>query len=361
VAHDFNNLLTAILGELYTANEMLPEDHPARKPHEGIGFAARRAAVLTAQLLTFSRHQVTQPRLLDLNAVLAALDRMLERVIGEDISLVTHFAPGLPPVRADEAQIGQVVLNLVVNARDAMPNGGTLTIETRIIDLDEDYARTHAGVLPGRYALLAVTDTGGGMSPEVAAHIFEPFFTTKDVGKGTGLGLATCFGIVTEAGGHLWFYTEPGHGTTFKVYLPIVAGTIVPDAAEQAPADPRGTETILLVEDEPAVRSVTTRLLRSLGYTVLEAHHGEAALALASSTAQPIHLVVTDMVMPHLGGRAMIDRMREHRPEVRVLFISGYAADAITRNGSLEPGMAFLQKPFTRPGLAKAVRDALER
>jgi two-component system cell cycle sensor histidine kinase/response regulator CckA len=360
IAHDFNNLLTAILGEVDVANGELPDGHPAREALEGVSFAVERAAALTAQLLIFSRHQVTQPRLLDLNAVLLTLDRMLRRVIGENVELVTRLAKDLPTVRADEAQIGQVVLNLAVNARDAMPNGGTLTIETQRVRLDEDYVRTHAGVIPGEYALIAITDTGSGMTPEVAAHIFEPFFTSKAVGKGTGLGLATCHGIVAEAGGHLWFYTEPGLGTTFKAYLPTIAGELAP-TREAAPAkELRGAETILLVEDEPSVRVVTSRMLRSLGYTILEAAHGEAGLALASTTQQPLHLVISDIVMPHMGGRELVARLREEQPGLRALFISGYAEDAITRNGPLEGDVVFLQKPFTRPALARAVREALE-
>jgi CheY-like chemotaxis protein len=274
--------------------------------------------------------------------------------------LVTRLAKDLPAVRADEAQIGQVVLNLAVNGRDAMPAGGTLTIETQRVRLDEEYARTHVGVIPGEYALITVADTGSGMTPEIAAHIFEPFFTSKGVGKGTGLGLATCHGIIAEAGGHLWFYTEPGLGTTFKAYLPTVTGKPAAGRAAVPTDESRGTETILLVEDDPAVRTVTARMLRSLGYTVLEAAHGEAALALANTLQQPLHLVITDIVMPHMGGRELIARLREEQSDLRVLFVSGYAEDSITQNGQLEADVAFLQKPFTRPALARVVREALE-
>jgi PAS domain S-box-containing protein len=359
VAHDFNNLLTAIVGSVDAAQEQLPKEHPAQQHLTEIDLVSRRAAGLTRQLLSFSRHQVVNVEVLDLNAVLQGLDSLLRRVIGEDVQLVTKTADRLPPVRADEGQLGQVLLNLVVNARDAMPTGGRLTIETQAVELDAEYARAHDGVVPGRYVLLAVTDTGTGIPAEVTAHLFEPFFTTKPVGRGTGLGLATCFGIVAAAGGHLWYYTEPGIGTTFKVYLPQVVDEAVAVAAPVAQADPGGTETVLVVEDEPAVRRVTLRMLQSMGYSVIEAHNGAAALQTISEASAPVDLVVTDMVMPEMSGAEMVSTLHLTQPNLRVLFLSGYAEEALSHNGRLEVGLHFLQKPFSRADLARAVRKAL--
>jgi PAS domain S-box-containing protein len=358
VAHDFNNLLTAILGGVDAARESMPEEHPARKYLEEVDLASMRAAGLTRQLLTFARHQVVQVQLLDLNAVIGTLDSLLRRVIGEDIHLVTKQAERLPPIRADEGQLGQVLLNLVVNARDAMPEGGRLTIETRAVELDTEYAKSHHEVIPGRYVLLAVTDTGSGITPEVAAHLFEPFFTTKPVGRGTGLGLATCFGIVAACGGHLWYYTELGRGTTFKVYLPQVVGEATSQSTPGA-ADPGGNESVLVVEDEPAVRRVTVRMLEGMGYRVHEAHNGVVALRMLSDATAPLDLVVTDMVMPEMGGAEMVVALRGKHPNARVLFLSGYAEEALAHNGTLDPGLRFLQKPFSRAELARAVREAL--
>jgi two-component system cell cycle sensor histidine kinase/response regulator CckA len=360
VAHDFNNLLTAIVGGVEAVQETLPAAHPGHLYLGEVSFASERAAALTRQLLTFSRHQVVQPVLLDLNLVLADTDRLLRRVIGEDIELLTNVTDGLPLVRVDQGQIGQVLLNLAVNARDAMPGGGRLTIETRPVELDAEYAKTHAGVVPGPYVLLAVTDTGTGIAPEVADHLFEPFFTTKEVGRGTGLGLATCFGIVTEAGGHIWYYTEPGAGTTFKVYLPQAQGTAREAPPVKPVSEPPGVETVLVVEDDEAVRVPTARMLRAMGYAVLEAHDGGMALDMVRDAKAPIDLIVTDMIMPQMGGVEMMARLHHLHPQLRVLYLSGYTQDALTANGTIIPEVHFLQKPFTRGELARAVRRALD-
>jgi two-component system cell cycle sensor histidine kinase/response regulator CckA len=360
VAHDFNNLLTAIVGGVEAVGETLPQEHPGHLYLGEVSFASERAAALTRQLLTFSRRQVVQPTLLDLNVVLMDLDRLLRRVIGTDIELVTNVSDGLPLVRADQGQIGQVLLNLAVNARDAMPAGGRLTIETLPVELDAEYAKTHPGVVPGHYVLLAVTDTGTGISPDVAEHLFEPFFTTKAMGRGTGLGLATCFGIVTEAGGHIWYYTEPGAGTTFKVYLPQARETSSEAVPPKPASEPRGTETILVVEDEEAVRIPAVRMLRAMGYTVHEASNGAVALAMVTVPGFAVDLVVTDLIMPQMGGIEMISRIHGLRPNLPVLFLSGYTEDALTANGAIVPDVHFLQKPFTRGELARAVRAALD-
>jgi CheY-like chemotaxis protein len=358
VAHDFNNLLTVIFAGLDEGQELLPPEHPGWQILEDIRIAARRAAGLTRQLLTFARHQVVQPKPLDLNAVLRDLDRVLHRVTGEDITLRIHPAETLPLVLADDGQLGQVVLNLVLNARDAMPAGGTLTIVTRAVELTGTDASAHPGVAPGSYVLLTVTDTGAGIRPEVAAHLFEPFFTTKSAGRGTGLGLATSLVIVREARGYLQFDTELDRGTSFKVYLPQLKRDL--PIAERPTAEPggRGAETILVVEDEPMVRTLTVRFLRSLGYTVLEAKNGRAALGLVEDLSVSIDLIVTAMVMPEMGGLEMVGRLHGTRPNVQVLFLSAYAAEI---TGGLDLNLSFLQKPFTRPELARAVRRVLTR
>jgi PAS domain S-box-containing protein len=360
VAHDFNNLLTAIVGGVEALQETLPAAHPGHLYLGEVSFASERAAALTRQLLTFSRHQVVQPTLLDLNLVLVDLDRLLRRVIGEDIELLTKVSDGLPLVRADQGQIGQVLLNLAVNARDAMPGGGKLTIETQAVELDAEYAKAHAGVVPGNYVLLAVTDTGSGIAPDVAEHLFEPFFTTKEVGRGTGLGLATCFGIVTGAGGHIWFYSELGAGTTFKVYLPQAKDTAREVSPARSTREPRGVETVLVVEDDEAVRVPTARMLRATGYTVLEAHNGGMALGMVQDSTVTIDLIVTDMIMPQMGGVEMVTRLHQLYPKLRVLFLSGYTQDALTANGTIVPEVHFLQKPFTRGELSRAVRQTLD-
>jgi PAS domain S-box-containing protein len=361
VAHDFNNLLTAILGSTELMLEALPADDPGREEANEIRKAAVRAADLTRQLLAFSRQQVLEARVLDLNALMANLEKMLGRLIGEDIRF--RFVPGSPlgSVRADPGQLEQVIVNLAVNARDAMPDGGTLTIETANVDVDEAYAREQATVEAGHYVLLAVTDTGFGMDRETQARLFEPFFTTKALGKGTGLGLATVYGIVKQSGGYIWVYSEPGHGTSFKVYLPRVDAPA--ESLEPAPASSGvlgGSETVLVAEDEEAVRHLARRVLESRGYTVLVAASGPEALRLAEGREGPIHLLVTDVVMPEMGGRELAQRLVAPRPAMRILFVSGYTDAAIMQQGVLTPGAAFLQKPFTPDSLARKVRDVLD-
>jgi PAS domain S-box-containing protein len=362
VAHDFNNILTAMIGYCQLALDDLATDHPARSNVEEIAAAAERAASLTRQLLAFSRKQTLLPTVLDLNAVVGDLDKMLRRLIGEDIGLVTKLVPGLGSVRADRSQLEQVILNLAVNARDAMPRGGQLIIETAHATLDDHRARFHEDIKPGDYVMLAVTDTGSGMSDEVKARLFEPFFTTKPQGQGTGLGLATCYGVIKQSGGHINVYSELGRGTTFKVYLPRVTGR-----AEAMPTVPTvttargGSETILLVEDDSAVRALSARLLRAKGYAVIEANNGQEALRVASEQPDKrIALLLTDVIMPEMGGRDLAERFHAVRPDTKVLFCSGYTHEAIDRNGELEPGVAFLQKPFTPLALASKIREVLE-
>jgi CheY-like chemotaxis protein len=325
--------------------------------------AADGAAALTRQLLAFSRQQVVEPRVVSLNAVVEGLQKMLRRVIDEDIELATSLAPDLGAVRADVGQLEQVLMNLAVNARDAMPTGGRLTIETANVEHDPDYARDHAAAAVRRFAMLAVTDTGCGMDEATKARIFEPFFTTKPPGKGTGLGLATVYGIVKQAGGFIWVYSEPGQGTSFKIYLPEVDATAEGEGGATAPAGtrvPGGTETVLLVEDAAAVRAVTKQVLERQGYTVLEAEDGEAALRLAHAHRGPIHLLLTDVVMPQLSGRELAERLAPLRPETRILYASGYTDDSVVRHGVLESGTAYLQKPFSPESLARKVREVLD-
>ena len=362
VAHDFNNLLTVILGSADLLLDTLGPDHPEREEAEEIRKAGLRAADLTRQLLAFSRQQVLAPQVLDLNEVVATMDKILRRVIGEDIDLRTVPSRDLRAVRADPGQFEQVVMNLAVNARDAMPSGGKLTIETANVELDEAYAREHAVELkPGHYVMLAVSDTGIGMDVATQARIFEPFFTTKAKGKGTGLGLATVYGIVKQSGGHIWVYSEPGHGTTFKIYLPRVE-----DAAAPAKATPasipslRGSETILLVEDQEEVRRLARRVLEARGYAVLVAASGAEALQVAAAHTGPIHLLATDVIMPGMSGREVGLRLAPARPETKVLYLSGYADESIVHHGVLEPGIAFLQKPFTAEALGRKVREVLD-
>ncbi len=362
VAHDFNNALTAIGGYADLLLQALPAGDARREDANEIRAAAARAAGLTRQLLAFSRRQVLQPRVLDLNAVVETLHRMLRRLIGEDVKLALSLATGSLAVRADPGQLEQVILNLAVNARDAMPRGGTLTLETAEMELDEAYRREHAGVTPGRYVMLAMTDTGTGMDAEVRAHLFEPFFTTKEQGKGTGLGLATVYGIVQQSGGHIWAYSEPGRGTTFKIYLPRTdeaIETAEPVAAPRPAAG--GVETVLLAEDDPAVREVTAAMLAQRGYRVLRAPDGQAALEMARAHPGPIPLLVTDIVMPGMTGPELADALRRERAGLRTLFISGYTDDAVVRQGVLEAGMPYLQKPFTLDDLIRRVRGLLDR
>ncbi|HEX5724364.1 MAG TPA: PAS domain S-box protein [Longimicrobiaceae bacterium] len=362
VAHDFNNLLTAVRGNAELLLMDLPPEHPSRADVEEIRRAADRAAGLTRQLLAFSRRQVLQPRVLDLNAVVTDMQKMLRRLIGEDVHLHTELETALARVRADPGQVEQVVLNLSLNARDAMPGGGTLTLRTGNATLGEEVARRFGYVIPGRYVLLSVRDTGHGMDAETAERAFEPFFTTKPSGRGTGLGLSTVYGIVKQSGGYIWIDSAPEVGTTVRIYLP-PAEVEEPAEAERVPTPappPGGAETLLLVEDEDTVRVLARRVLERSGYTVLEARDGAQALVVASLHRGPLHLLLTDVVMPNLGGRELARRIRAERPELPVLFISGYAEEAVKGHGVLEPGTAFLEKPFTAEVLAARVRQVLD-
>ncbi len=361
IAHDFNNLLTIILGFSEILEGRLTVEPQLQDYVKEIGNAAQRAAALTRQLLAFSRRQVLAPQVLDLNAVVANLEKMLCRLIGEDVELKTALAPDLGRVKADAGQIEQVIMNLAVNARDAMPEGGKLSIETADVELDNNYARTHSEIKPGPHVMLAVSDTGGGMDPETQTHIFEPFFTTKEQGKGTGLGLATVFGIVKQSGGTIFVYSEPGKGSTFKVYLPRVEDVLkAAGPARRAREELRGTETILLVEDEAAVRHLVRETLVARGYNVLEAHTPSHAAQMGEQHAQPIHLMLTDIVMPGMSGKQLADKVASLHPEMKVLFMSGYTDNAVVLHGVLEADTAFLQKPFTPEVLARKVREVLE-
>ena len=361
VAHDFNNLLTAILGSADLVLESLKPAAAEREEVEEIRKAALRAADLTRQLLAFSRQQVVAPTVLNPNTVVADMDKLLRRLLGEDVALRTVLAPDLATVKADPSQLEQVLLNLAVNARDAMPNGGKLTIETQNVELDQEYVRGHLAAQPGSYVMLAVSDTGVGMDAATQARIFEPFFTTKERGKGTGLGLATVYGIVKQSGGWIWVYSEPGQGTTFKVYLPRVTEPAAPAAPSPArPVSLRGSETILVVEDEEVIRNLVQKVLKANGYTVLVAGTGSDAERVAGAHAGPIHLLMTDVVLPGLNGREVARRLVAQRAGIRVLFLSGYTDDAIVHHGVLDPGVAFLQKPFSPAVLGRKVREVLD-
>jgi PAS domain S-box-containing protein len=363
VAHDFNNLLTVIIGYSELMLKHINPDDPHYANIEEICKAGNRAAALTRQLLAFSRKQVLEPKVFDLNSCVDNMDKMLRRLIGEDIELIIKPAPNIGRVKADPGQIEQVIMNLVVNARDAMPSGGKITVETANVVLDQEYASTRADVTPGDYVMIAVSDTGTGMTEEVKAHIFEPFFTTKELGKGTGLGLSTSFGIVKQHGGHIAVYSELGEGTTFKVYLPQVK-----EAAETLAARPegeiglpRGTETILIVEDEPGLRKFTAIVLRELGYNVLDAANGEDALRLAEEYAgQKIDLMFTDIIMPRIGAKELAEKLRKMHPETKLLFTSGYTETSVVGRGVMERGIVFLQKPFTAESLARKIREVLD-
>jgi two-component system cell cycle sensor histidine kinase/response regulator CckA len=358
VAHDFNNLLGVITGYGELLRIRL-DDPRLRKYVEDILKASERAAGLTKQLLAFSRKQVLEPRILDVNRAIEHMEGMLRRLIGEDIQLVTVLKD-VPRIKADQGQVEQVLMNLAVNARDAMPRGGKLTIEAAVVDPDDAFRREHPDVPAGRPAVISVTDTGVGMDAEVRKHIFEPFFTTKELGRGTGLGLATVYGIVKQSGGHVEVDTAPGAGTTFRIFLPSVevAPAIVPAAPEEVVG---GSETLLLVEDEAALRSLGQEILRDQGYKVLAAGSGGEALELARNHTAPIHLLVTDVVMPGMDGRELADRLAPLHPETRCLFMSGYTDDAIVRRGVREEGMPFLQKPFSIDALALKVREVLDQ
>ncbi len=361
IAHDFNNMLTAITGYAELILERLPPSEPMREEAMEIKRAADQATLLTYQLLAFSRKQILRPKTLNLNDVVADVSRMLQRLIGEDIMVETRLAPDLGAVSADPGQIAQVIINLSVNARDAMPQGGVLTIETANAELDSGYADTHVDVPSGSFVMLAVSDTGTGMSAEVQKRIFEPFFTTKGVGKGTGMGLATVYGIVKQSGGHLWVYSEVGEGSSFKIYLPRVPGADTrPEAGLSDPAMSRGVETILLVEDEAMVRHLVRRALEGCGYVVLEAPDGEAALEICGKEGTSIALVITDVVMPKMSGRELIEQLSISHPSLRVLYISGYTDSDVVHHGGLEDVTYFLQKPFTMRALTAKVREILD-
>jgi two-component system cell cycle sensor histidine kinase/response regulator CckA len=362
IAHDFNNLLTAILSYTDFVLFALGADHPAREDAEQVRGAALKAAGLTRQLLAFSRRQVLQPRLLDLNGVVSEMERLLRRLIGEHIVLKTRLAAGLGAVRADPSQIEQVVVNLAVNARDAMPQGGVLTIETALVDEREVRGHGKVTVARGSYVMLRMADTGTGMDAETRRRLFEPFFTTKERGQGTGLGLATIYGIIKQSGGYIWVESEPGAGTTFTVHLPQVesAATAPSGVASTLKESLRGSETVLLVEDDRAVRDLGRRSLADQGYRVLEAVNGAEALRLASSYEGPIHLLLTDVVMPEMGGRALAEALGATRPDMALLFVSGYTEDAVIQHGIQESGLPFLQKPFTPSSLLGMVREVLD-
>jgi len=362
IAHDFNNLLMVIQGYADLMTERLAEGDPLRRNAEQIQTASQRATSLTRQLLAFSRKQMLAPKVLNVQSVVVEMEKILRRLIGEDIQLETSSAPDLGLIKADRSQIEQVILNLAVNARDAMPEGGRLTIETANVELDKAAAHPPAVLSPGKYVMLAVTDNGCGMDAETQAHIFEPFFTTKEKGKGTGLGLATVYGIVKQSGGYVWVYSEPGRGTSFKVYLPRIEDEPTArgrDGKSDARELPRGSETVLLVEDEKGVRELAREYLELTGYTVIAAEDGHTALELAAMHVGPIQLLMTDVVMPGISGRELAGRVKTLRPEIKVLFMSGYTDQAVVHHGILDTDAALLQKPFTMAALAAKLREIL--
>jgi two-component system cell cycle sensor histidine kinase/response regulator CckA len=360
IAHDFNNLLTIITGytDLALSRPSVPLE--LRSDIEKIENAAGRAAALVRQLLAFSRKQVLQPKTLDLNAIVENMDKLVRRLIDDNIEMTTKMQPNLGRVKADPAQIEQVIMNLVVNARDAMPQGGRLVVETCDVELSAAYAMEHTSVKPGRYAMLAVSDTGVGMNEETVAHIFEPFYTTKESGRGTGLGLSTVYGIVKQSGGYIWVYSEPGKGSTFKVYLPRVEDAAEESMRRKTPlVEQRGSETILLVEDEEPVRELVRTILEGQGYEVIAAGAPREAEEITRSFKREIHLLLTDVVMPGTSGRELAARIMEVRPRIRVLYMSGYTENVVTTGGMLEEGLAFLQKPFSPAVLTQKIREVL--
>jgi nitrogen-specific signal transduction histidine kinase/CheY-like chemotaxis protein len=361
VAHDFNNLLTIINGYAALLSEETSTEDPRRARLKEILMAGERAASLTRQLLAFSRRQVLEPRVLNLNSVLADIEKMLRRLIGEDVELVSTLKPDVGRVKVDPGQIEQVIMNLALNARDAMPEGGKLLIETSNVEIDEKYVRSHSPMMPGKYVMVAVSDTGCGMDLDTQAHIFEPFFTTKEEGRGTGLGLATVYGIVKQSGGFIWVYSEPGRGSTFKIYLPFIEEN-VPKAkpAKVRTKQVKGSETVLVVEDEGGVRSLVCQTLASQGYKVLEAAGAAQALKISEQHTEPIHLLLTDVVMPQTDGKKLAMRLSTLHPETKVLYMSGYTDDAIVRHGILNVGTSFLQKPFLPRVLLLKIREVLK-
>jgi len=362
VAHDFNNMLTVISGYNRMILDELSTMDPLRGYAEEILKAADRAGALTNQLLAFSRRQIMQPRVINVNAVLLQTEKMLRRLIGEDVELVLNLGVNVGNIKADPGHVEQAIVNLAVNARDAMPLGGHLTIETAEVVLDENYARTHMGVKPGDFIMIAVSDNGHGMDAETRRHIFEPFFTTKEKGKGTGLGLATVYGIVKQTGGDIWVYSEPGQGTTFKLYFPRVWEPLPdPSGMGSSQTTKSGGETILVVEDEQAVRDLTVRILQQLGYTILTAASGAEALEISRSHAGHIDLLLTDVVMPNMSGRQLADHIQLTRPRTKALFLSGYTENTVVHHGALDPGVNFLPKPFSREDLSRKLREVLAK
>jgi signal transduction histidine kinase len=360
IAHDFNNMLTAILGYTNLMLSDIDDQHPLREDLEEVHKAGESAAKLIRQLLAFSRRQVLQPQIIDLNSAVTHIESMLQRVIGEHITFVVRLAPTVDPINADPTQVEQIVMNLALNARDAMPAGGTLTIETGAADLDAAYAAQHPGTQAGRHVMLAVSDTGVGMDASTMAHMFEPFFTTKKRGEGTGLGLATVYGIVKQSGGSIWIYSEPGKGSTFKVYFPVAHASAIEPTAAAEPMSTRGTETILLTEDQDEVRAVARTILTRSGYTVLEAANPYDALRIARNHRLPIDLLFTDIVMPGMNGRELAQQVQAIRRGIKVLYSSGYTDDTIVRTGVLERDIAFIQKPYAPDALLHKVRDVLD-
>jgi PAS domain S-box-containing protein len=361
VAHDFNNLLTSILGFIDLARTTQAADAPAVEFLDGAAVAAKRGATLTQQLLAFARKQIVHPTVVALNDVVEEMTPMIRRLVGEDLQVDLALSPARDRVKVDVGSLEQVIMNLVINARDAVAGTGRITIETGSVRFDDDYAREH-DTAPGEHVMLAIADTGTGMSEEIAARAFEPFFTTKPVGKGTGLGLAMCDGIVRQAGGHITLDSAPGRGSTFRVYLPRAVDEPAPALRRSSPGVPaRGRETLLLVEDEPLIVRMAERMLSELGYTVLTATDGVEALELIGRRPQPIDLLITDVVMPRMGGKELAARVTALRPGIRVLFSSGYVADAIAEGGVLGEGIDFLPKPYSASALATAIRDVLDR
>jgi signal transduction histidine kinase/CheY-like chemotaxis protein len=361
IAHDFNNMLTAINGYSELTLRRLEPGDPLRRNVEEIKKAGERSAALTHQLLAFSRQQVLQPRIMELNQAVEDVRVLLERLIGENIQLELNLAPDAGLIEADPSQLTQVIMNLAVNSRDAMPEGGQILIQTQNVYLDEDYAARHIGSRPGSFVMLAVTDNGVGMSEQIQKHIFEPFYTTKEIGKGTGLGLPTVYGIVKQSGGYIWCYSEEGFGTSFKIYLPRADK----DACEieeerRSESVTTGNETILLVEDQELVRDLTTQLLKSCGYRVIQACDGEEALDICEKASQNIDLLITDIVMPKISGRQLVALIGPKLPGMKILYMSGYTDDAIVQKGIIEPDSNFIAKPFTLTDLAHKVRQCLD-